>query len=263
MGIDDHDSCGFVKTIGIRVLTHLHKHSTPVSRNHKTVFLFSPRTPVSCQRAPETAPRRRTKATTSIQNESDAYIAALSGIKVEITKNPYLEDQGTSNIIETGEEEPVAPKSKIQPPPPPRPTGPTMSYAEKRRKAREEEQRQERGGAVAASEPPSAPAQTLPPPSPAAPTVGPALSYTERLKQAREAKVAASGGAPTQTRPPPPPPPAAVGTSRAPVEVARERAEAAAPAPSRVVQQQQSAVDPFLGAEDDGPETKVKFGVDG
>lgn len=133
-----------------------------------------------------------------------------------------------------------------------------MSYAERLRKAREEKGKQESGGAVAGTQPPSTPVQTLPPQSPPAPTVVPALSYMEKLKQARESKAAAGGGVPTQIHPPPPP--ADVETSRGSVEAAPERAGAAVPVPSRVVQQQQSA-DPFLGVEEDGPETKVIWPV--
>lgn len=201
---------------------------------------------LSCQPEAPLPPRRRTKATTSIQNESDAYIAALSGKKVEINKNPYLENQSTSNFIEMDDE---YLRSQILSDSRPRPTGPAMSYAERLKKAREEKAGQQ----APATTPPAASAPQPPQPAaatPSAQTISPpgarsSLTYAERLQQAREAKAVTTGGV-------------RGADSGGPVAPSREVPQQQPAVTIREVPQPRSA-DPSSGREGSKPESKVKL----
>lgn len=162
------------------------------------------------QQQPEYVPQRRTHSTSSVQNEADAYLAGLSGIKVDIDTNPYLKKQRHKDAAASAE---VAKNVlKLAPPPqqtsPQLPVGPTMTYAEKLREAREAK------ASASADAPPSTaaavaaaaspPAVTSAPEAPQAPAAVPTLSYSEKLKQAREATGTQSAAAVSSSPPAPP-----------------------------------------------------------
>lgn len=128
-------------------------------------------------------PQRRTAASLSIQNESDAYIAALSGIEVDIQKNPYMEKD--RSMIE---DESLRPPSSS-----PVPTGPTTSYSEQLRQARETKLTSSTTSSTFAAEPSTPQLEPQAAQSPAlgsVPQTESTPSYAARLRQAREGNAA-------------------------------------------------------------------------
>lgn len=156
---------------------------------------------------PEYVPQRRTHSTSSIQNESDAYIAGLSGIKVDLDINPYLQqkryDDAVASAKVAGKILKLTPSSEQASS---QPSGsPTMSYADKLRQAREAKASESTDTlpSTATAAAASPPAISSVPGVPQAPPAAPTLSYAEKLKQAREAKGALGATAMSSSSPTP------------------------------------------------------------
>lgn len=204
-------------------------------------------------------PQRRTKAVSAIKNSADVYMASLKGIKIEIPDNPHMaKDEEIRGPGQQPSPDPIVPTPMLEPTSDPKtPKGSSMSYADRLKLAREAK--------IAATE-----TSTTAPPSadsalstdsvsrvPAAaavstvadspqPTVGTGMSYTEKLKQAREAKAAGIAG-PTS----PNPSPTRDGGGRSQVETARATP---APDPARMRQVAFGSAD----WEDDDTQSKVR-----
>ena len=137
-------------------------------------------------------PQKRTSATFSVTNKADAYMASLKGIKVDFPDSPG--DPAKQNQAPSPR---LLPPQRLPPPPKP-PVGPSMTYAEKLKLAKEGKRPGAAASPAAAAAPsPRAAAAAAPqaaavPAAPAASLVTetppPTLSYSERLKQAQEAK---------------------------------------------------------------------------
>lgn len=136
--------------------------------------------------------QRRTSSTFSVTNKADAYMASLKGIKIDFPDSPG--DPAKQNQVPSPR---LLPPQRLPLPPKP-PAGPSMTYAEKLKLAKEGKgpgaaappaaaagpsQRAEAAVAPQAAAAVAAPAANL-----VSETPPPTLSYSERLKQAQEAK---------------------------------------------------------------------------